>query len=458
MTGLRVSDFVMFAPVGDNGTVLALNTCYGTAAELSEEPARQLADGDLSNLSSALLQDLIERSVVTARSPEDEQRAFSRELLRRGRLARDVPPRVYLMPSYDCNLKCVYCFQHGIRRTTPSVTMSEAVARAALDHVEAVFGGESRRSVTLYGGEPLSPDNHAIIDFLCGSARERGIRLMASTHAWNLDQYEDLLGPQGIEALHVTVDGPAGTHDRLRIGPRGARTFDTIMKHVRLALARGARIRMRVNVNENVLDQLEVLREILDADGLLADPRFSAYVAPMFDTKAHIDAGTTVLSKSLVGEAALATRLGSSTELAAAFCGSPPIYDKIAAMVSGLEPLPSVGNCCYGTRTIVLDPRGDVYPCVFLAGETAFARGNYLRRTPDQDVSRAWVDEGTLRSREGTCRFALYCGAGSPYDSYSHCGSTLTPSCDCRDFEKTLAGYAAAAYRRRVAKEPQPGT
>ena len=360
MTGLRVSDFVTFAPVGDDGTVLALNTCHGVSVGLSQELARQLAEGDLAALSPDVLDSLIEHSVVTGRSTEEEQQVFARELLRRGRLARDVPPRVYLMPSYDCNLKCVYCFQHGIRRTTPSVTMSEEVAAASLDHVEAVFGDEDRRSVTLYGGEPLSPDNRAIVEYLCGSARERRIRLMASTHAWNLDLYEDLLGPQGIEVLHVTVDGPAGTHDRLRVGPRGARTFDTIMKHIRLALTRGARVRMRVNVNESVLGQLEALRDVLDADGLLAHPRFSAYVAPMFDTKAHVDTGNTVLSKSLVGEAALAGRLGSSTELAAAFCGSPPVYDKIAAMVHGLEPLPSVGNCCYGTRTIVLDPRGDV--------------------------------------------------------------------------------------------------
>ena len=455
MIRLRVSDFTTIAPVGDSGTVLALNTCYGTAAELSEALARQLADGDLAQVSLELLESLIALSIVTSRSTEEEQQAFSQELLRRGQLAQEAPPRVYLMPSYDCNLKCVYCFQHGIRRTTPSVTMSEAVALAALDHVETVFAGRSWRSVTLYGGEALSPDNQAIIEFLCGSARQRGIRLMASTHAWNLDLYEHLLGPQGIEALHVTVDGPASTHDRLRIGPGGARTFDTIMKHIQLALDRGIRVRMRTNVNEKVLDQLGVLRDSLDARGLLANPRFGAYVAPMFDTKAHVERGTTALSKSLVSEAVLATRLGSSTELATAFCGYPPIYDKIAAMVSGLGPLPSLGHCCYGARTIVLDPRGDVYPCVFLAGESEFAQGNYLRETPGQNGSRAWVDEGTRRCGGTNCKFALYCGAGSPYDSFAHCGSTRAPSCDCHDFEQTLAGYAAAAYRRRVAREAQ---
>jgi uncharacterized protein len=457
MIELRVSDFTTFAPVGDGGTVLALNTCYGTAAELSQLQARRVTEGDVADLPLDLLESLTELSIVTSRSPEQERQDFSRELARRGGLARDSRPRVYLMPSYDCNLKCVYCFQHEIRRTTPSVTMSPAVALAALDYAAAVFADEGGPSVTLYGGEPLSPGNRAIIEFLCGAARQRGIRLMASTHGWNLNLYEHLLGPQGIEALHVTVDGPAGAHDRLRIGPGGAPTFETIMKHIRLALDCGTRIRMRVNVNEKVLDQLGALRAILDSTRLLASHRFSAYLAPMFDTKEHIDRGTTTLSKTLTGEAAMATRLGSSAELATAFCGYPPTYDKIAAMISGRPPPPSAGNCCYGARTIVLDPRGDIYPCVFLVGETEFARGTYLHQQPDQDDIRAWVDEGTRRCQLRDCKFAMYCGAGSPYDSFARCSSTREPSCDCHDFEQTLVGYAVAAYRRRAARQARAG-
>lgn len=451
MTGLRVSDHVTFAPVGDDGVVLALNICYGTVVELPAKPAQRLAFGDPAGLPADLLEVLVERSIVTAETSAQEERAFAHELARRGRLARDTPPRVYLMPSYDCNLRCVYCFQHGIRRTTPSVTMSEAVASAALDRVEALFVDGPRPSVTLYGGEALSPDNRAIVEFLCRSARERGIRLMAATHAWNLDLYEDLLGPRGIAAIHVTVDGPANTHDRLRVGPKGVPTFDTIMKHIRLALARGCLVRMRVNVNEQVLDQLDVLRDQLDASGLLDEPRFSAYLAPMFDTKAHVDAGSTVLSKTLVGEAALAARLGGSVELAAAFCGHPPVYDGIAAMVAGMPPLPGLGHCCYGTPTVVLDPRGEEYSCIFLAGETEYARGTYLGELRGGTPAREWVDEGTRRCGEANCKYALYCGAGSPYDSFTHHGDTLRPSCDCNGFGQILAGYAAAAHLRRTA-------
>ena len=99
-----------------------------------------------------------------------------------------------------------------------------------------------------------------------------------------------------------------------------------------------------------------------------------------------------------------------------------------------------------------------MYPCVFLAGESEFAQGSYLHGAPGQDGSRAWVDEGTRRCGAADCKFALYCGAGSPYDSFAHGASTRAPSCDCRDFEQTLAGYAAAAYRRRAARSGASAT
>jgi uncharacterized protein len=467
VTGLRVGDYVLLAPIGTrstpggNGTgtaALALNTCYGTVAEVDAGTAEHLARGDVLGLPQGVLEVLAERWIITAQSSEQQQRAFAAELDRRSRAALASRPRVYVMTGYDCNLKCVYCFQHGIRRTTPAVSLSREAARAALDHALRVLDGVPCPSVTLYGGEPLGPDNRGIVEFLCREARSRGIRLMASSHAWNLDRYEDLLGPRGIEAVHITVDGPARTHDRLRVGPRGAATFAAITDNIGLALARGAPVRMRVNVNEQVLEQLDELRAYLDERGFLTHPGFSAYVAPMFDTKAHVESGSSVLSQSLVGESALAARLGASTELAIAFDGYPPVYDPIAAMVAGRPPLPAVGHCCYGTRTVVLDPRGDVYPCVFLAGETRYATGSYLRTGPGREPERveAWIAEGTRRCLDSGCRFALYCGAGSPYDAFAQCGETRVPSCVCADFPRTLAGYAAAAYRRRIAAAPAP--
>src|ERR1044071_2340572 len=120
-------------------------------------------------------------------------------------------------------------------------------------------------------------ENRSVVEIICAEAQSHEFSIMASTHAWNLDLYEGLLGPKKISALHITVDGPARVHDRLRVGPGRAATFDTIMAHIDMALHHETRIRLRVNVDGAVLDALEEFGDDLAARGFLDNPLFSAY-------------------------------------------------------------------------------------------------------------------------------------------------------------------------------------
>jgi uncharacterized protein len=273
-------------------------------------------------------------------------------------------------------------------------------------------------------------------------------------HGWNLDHYSDLLGPENISALHVTVDGPASIHDLLRVGPRRAATFDKIMAHIQMALANETRIRMRINVDARVLATLEEFRSYLETKGLLANSLFSAYVAPMFATRAQVTSSRIEgITTTLVTESVLAKTLGGSRDLARAFGGHPPIYDRIFNLVTRSLPDTAAGHCCFGIRTVVLDPEGRIYPCVFLAGEKEYSAGSYLPSDRKcSDTISDWIDQGTYRCTLAKCKYALYCGAGSPYDSFAHHGTPNPPSCVCSDFEATFAGYASAAYLKALSQ------
>jgi uncharacterized protein len=60
-----------------------------------------------------------------------------------------------------------------------------------------------------------------------------------------------------------------------------------------------------------------------------------------------------------------------------------------------------------------------------------------------------WVDKGTQRLINRDCKYALFCGAGSPYDALVMHNNLECSSCDCREFEGVFAGYVRAAYLRR---------
>jgi uncharacterized protein len=453
MLDLRLSDFSVCIPVNEAGLTLAVNTCWGTSVAISNETATQLTTHGIQGLSTTTIGTLIQHCILTSQTPAQERKIFRQVIVERGKRALSADVRAYLMPSYDCNLKCVYCFQHKIRWAMPLTRMSEQTALAAFRYLEAMFHEGTPRGITLYGGEPLGPDNRPIVEFICSESRRRQFSLMSATHGWNLDQYFDLLGPKNISVLHVTVDGPQSTHDRRRIGPHRGATFERIMAHIEMALSRETRIRMRVNVDAGVLDRLAEFGSYLEARGLLANPLFSVYVAPMFATKSQLNSARAEKTATLITESALAKKLGEHPDLARTFGGHPPVYDRIAALVTGSLPAPAAGHCCYGTRTIVLDPAGSIYSCVFLAGEREYAVGCYLhsKHKVSNDTSE-WIDQGTRRCAVTECKYALYCGAGSPYDSFARHGTTISSSCNCSDFESTFAGYVSAAYVKALSE------
>ena len=120
---------------------------------------------------------------------------------------------------------------------------------AAFDAMDALTLSNTPKACTLYGGEPLLQQNRPVILEVIREAARHGYRLMAASNGFDLAHYTDVLRPDGIAGLHVVLDGPASTHSTLRIGMHRAPTFDAILENIRYALARGVRIRLRVNAD-----------------------------------------------------------------------------------------------------------------------------------------------------------------------------------------------------------------
>jgi len=320
---------------------------------------------------------------------------------------------------------------------------------AAFWAMDELYTNSSTKSVTLYGGEALMPENRQCIEQILQSARDRGYSVMAATHGKDLDEYLDLLGHGGISALHVPVDGVQETHDKLRYGPGRSPTFKRIIANLHLALARGVWVRMRVNVNRKVLEQLDEFADFLEAEGFTHSSLFSCYLNAVFPTVPS--SSRQYQSRSYVTEYEIAEVLAKSTRLSRLFSGYPVIHERIYSLFSE-EPHVALSptHCCAGGGTLIFDPLGRIYPCNFMVGEQEHQIGTFYPRLAwDETVRRAWQERSVENIQAaGMCKYALLCGGGSPYDAYTRTQSIVDKSCNCEKFEKTFAGYVVSAYYR----------
>src|SRR5947209_13119285 len=132
-----------------------------------------------------------------------------------------------LVPGYDCNLRCPYCFQDHMRTDPAFGHLLRRMTREIVDRIlEGIVDLETalpeqaqgHRQFTLFGGEPLLAGNFEIIEYILQRASTLGpCTFGAITNGTDLDRYVSLLGPEGISSLQITLDGPPRAHDRFRI-------------------------------------------------------------------------------------------------------------------------------------------------------------------------------------------------------------------------------------------------
>jgi len=176
---------------------------------------------------------------------------------------------VYVMLTWDCNLRCRMCpfwgargFCRGGAVGEENLTVDELLAWIPAD-------GQGPRTVTLSGGEPLlSP----LWGPLARGLAERGVRVALTTNATGLARVDDAdLG--ALHQINVSLDGPAAVLESL--GRGGESTLEAAVAGLRrvMALGGGQRPRLRllaVSTPEGA-GQLAALLDRLDREAVVFD-------------------------------------------------------------------------------------------------------------------------------------------------------------------------------------------
>jgi uncharacterized protein len=438
---------------------------YGDWAEVRDDLDVVTAPSD------ATIELLERRGYVTQLSRDDERARFDGAVGVMHRASHARMPSYIIMPTYDCNLRCAYCFQDHMRKDPAYGHLLRAMTPkqvdrmvAAMPQIEARHGIEpgsgKRRGVTFFGGEPLLARNYRLVAYIMDAIRAIGpVTFSAVSNATEFGACADLLGPDGIATIQVTIDGPAELHDKRRVYADGSGSFAQLCANIDLAIARGVHVDARMNIDRTNIGSLPAVADVFAERGWAQTGKFSAYVAPVRAANDNVDRRTTYNSAEL--RDALVALHETHPQTRAIGTSDDTLRSSIEAVFRGgrdAMTLLKASYCGAHKGMYVFDALGDIYAC--------------WEKTGDKNIRVGWIDETgkpefvadrlqswrsrTINSNQtcAQCRYSTYCGGGCAVLAEGIHDTIFGNYCDA--FGKRFRIAAAEAYARFRSGAPLP--
>ncbi|WP_455961260.1 radical SAM protein [Bacteroides bouchesdurhonensis] len=416
---------------------------------------------DISNfpLSEETFKALIARGYLTDRSEEEEYEYVRRFSNIFNRCEQAGKKGFTFMMAYNCNFRCPYCYETEIsrkgRQWSSKVFTKEMIDRAyqAMEEIEP-NRDNIHNTITLYGGEPLMATNKDIITYTVEKGKSKGYSFHAVTNGYDLDNFLDLLAPDKIQTLQITVDGEKEYHDKRRTHHIYGKSFDKIMNNINEALKTGVRITVRANTDGHNFDSMQRLKQVFRERGFYNFKTFYFYTALLCDPRNkmkkqsegkdeererhnHID----YLSREKMVEKLKKEKFPFAMQ-------NNGIYNKIYnALVASSKIRFNAIFCCSQSNSYILDPYGEIYTCWDTVGKRERVLGNYLNSIVwnKKELEHWHTRNISTISKCKECKYALFCGGGCMGLVLNNDEDFTSNICD--GYPTIFKIYAALAYK-----------
>jgi uncharacterized protein len=428
-------------------------------------------DGQVTAPSEQTLAVLRRRGYLTNLTRDQEEDLFARIVGKIHTKALQVPPAFVLMPTYDCNLRCPYCFQDSMRREGAPSYRLRVMDRAAADRIflamsrlEELHGVEESsqhlRRITFFGGEPLLEASRPAIEYIVEEAIAHGnASIGAVTNGTELAAFSDLLGPEKIADIQITLDGPPREHDQRRVYRDGRGSFAQIAENISMALDLGVFVSVRTNVDRNNIGNLPELADEMVSRGWDRQDRFKAYISAIRPENDQSKAGNTMSLWDIYRELTKLRRSHENLKIISTSDEPTRVRARRVFSRDGMSyPMMRSAFCGAHSSMYVFDLVGDIYACWERTGEPGIRAGR-VQEAGTVELNREIFDmwhSRTVASNPACrkCRYGLYCGGGCASLSMTCSGTYFRNFCD--GFSSRFRASIAEAYADFVAGvEPQ---
>jgi len=520
---MKASNYIIYLYIQENDEYYLVHGYSGAIDKVSPDVVRYLSDladpahtwhiKDLeivretlrgkkfAGVSDEIVETLKNRGYLTDMSTDEERQYVSRlaGFLHRKKVASSSPGFMFI-PSYECNLRCPYCFETETRVQLGKMKilqniMTEPQVDAAFKCMDMITGDRFadhpeyikniRRSITFYGGEPFATETLPVVEHIYAEGKKRGYAFGAITNGVDLHDFIHLLGPGKVSFLQITLDGPKEIHNRKRIGPRHkGGTYDRILANMKRALDTGVKISVRFHVDFNNIDRTEELVDDLRLEGLFKYENFSIYTYPIHDFHHGIDFPKYPMMAVHHMHRAFEPKPKPFTEITApetdrklgatlpVTSGKPGrelkvmipdegiqrkikayLNQKLMGLFSGsMEP------CGATTGLYIFDPYWKIYTCWDTVGMPGHETGVYSPDGPVlNDRDKDWLSRSPEKIEEcKNCKYAFFHFGGCASLSMGSKRTIFAPA--CYEFQDNFLYVAQKLFKGGLDKIPEKGT
>lgn len=214
--------YILYTPL--QGHVMKVNS--GVIGTLQVIQKGRSIDG----LDFKIIRDLFRKNVLVIDS-------FVQRLFHKTAFIKYAPTGVTLMPSFDCNLRCVYCYSEG--GENPGEDMTWDIAKSAIDFVvdncrENPFRNKKAHLGFHGGGEPLLEKNKPLInrsvDYFRKECAKYSLDASVSSATNGLLSKRNLeWAVETFDHLNISLDGMEDIQNAQRPKPLGRPSFKNVM-------------------------------------------------------------------------------------------------------------------------------------------------------------------------------------------------------------------------------------
>ena len=521
--GLQTSLYTIF--VKEEDTNILVHGYTGAIDVVSDEIAQFLRKrrfiesySDDFPFSRETFDSLVKRGYLTPLSPLGEKERVQKMATlfhKRSQIQRSF----LFLVAYDCNFRCPYCFENEISNNGKGWS-KKTFTKTSVDRAyEAMIEMEPnrdlhRKTITLYGGEPLLKKNRAVVEYIVNKGTDLGYSFTAVTNGYELEEYKDLIAPDKIKRLQITIDGTRDKHNSRRTHYQDGGTFDQIIDNIQLCLDKDVSVSVRVNIGANNFEDIKELDTFFKTKGFFNyKGKFSFYSALIHgveDLKCNVvmngegqkkvkgidktfevkDPGyynpdsqyinfeaeeQRVLKEAeeIIFHDDTDLKLSNSEDIRTlnrakyidmhiqqkekhqlnSGCQDFGVRSKIMKAVEGKGLMGFQSTFCGAQNgMIIFDPCGDMYTCWEIVGMEKYKVGTYKDEVVfDEEELERWYGKNIGKTNAcSKCKYAFFCGGGCMVQAIKEGRGYNSPYCD--GLPKTFHAVVKDVYNKKIKK------